>query len=222
MAAVAPSDLRTNGGYRCTAVCNADLLACQGCIQSRASARCTHHVTQCCSTWQCRKLVLGKAASSYLTGITPTRSIAKLAQAPCETSSAACSSAPGAEAWWQLPRPSTPRSRSAAAQCRRHSAGAPPGRAARWEQRGASCSASPSGRFQQVHGACTRCFRQCLLSGANVATHVRAGDPGTLMASSSVLLAVAVGTAALHGALLRLKQRFYVGTWPPPRNRAKH
>ena len=41
------------------------------------------------------------------------------------------------------------------------------------------------------------------------------------MASSSVLLALAVGALALHGALQRLKQRFYIGSWPPPRNRAK-
>ena len=41
------------------------------------------------------------------------------------------------------------------------------------------------------------------------------------MASAAVLLAGAVVAAALHGALLRLKKRFYVGTWPPPRNRVK-
>ena len=50
---------------------------------------------------------------------------------------------------------------------------------------------------------------------------VQAGDPGTLMASSAVLLAGTIAAAALHGALFRLRQRFHVGTWPPPRNRAK-
>jgi hypothetical protein len=42
-----------------------------------------------------------------------------------------------------------------------------------------------------------------------------------LMASAAVLLAGAAVAAALRGVLLHLKKGFYVGTWPPPRNRVK-